>query len=97
MRVVKVSRLMVETVEERLLLVMELAVDEGERVLVRLVICEVRDARVGRIGVEEIGAVVDGERPRLVSMAVSRSEIIASELTVDSCGVFPFDSDGAGR
>ena len=92
MRVVKVSRFNAEAVEERLLVV-----DGGERVVVRVVICDVRDARVGRIGMEDMGVVVAGERPKLVSRAVRRSEIIARELMVEVGGETPFGSDGAVR
>ena len=65
---------------------------EGKvRVVLRVVICEVRDARVERIGAEEVGVVV--ERPRLVSRAVRRSERVAREARVDRWGE---GSSGAG-
>lgn len=65
----------------------------GARVVLSVVICDVRDARVGRMGAEEVGVVV--ERPRLPSTAVRRSEMVAREVRVDGCG-WDEGSGGAG-
>lgn len=54
-----------------------------DRVVLRVAICDARDASVGRIGVAAEGVVV--ERPRLTSTAVRRSDRAAIELRVDGC------------
>jgi hypothetical protein len=69
--------------------VVVVVVGRGERVVVKVVICEDSDVRVGRIGVDDVGEVV--ERPRLFSRAVRRSERVARDVRVDGEG-----SDGAG-
>lgn len=89
MRVVRASRLMVEVVG----VVVAFVVD-GESVAVRVVICDARVARVGRIGVEELVAEA-GERPSPLSKAVMRSEMVANELMVDGCGGAPLGPDVA--
>ena len=70
--------------------VVGLLVEGGARVMLRVVICAVRDAKVGRIGVDDVGVIV--ERPRLVSRVVRRSESVAREVRVDG---WAEDSGGA--
>ncbi len=82
----RVSRLRVDGV-----LAFGLVLEGGERMLLSVVICDVRDARVGRIGADEVGVVV--ERPRLDSRAVRRSDSVASDDRVDGCAD---GSDGDG-
>lgn len=65
----------------------------GERVVLSVVICDVRDARVGSMGADGVGVVV--ERPRLPSTAVRRSEMVAREVRVDGWG-WGEGSGGAG-
>lgn len=86
-RLARLSRLIVEKeggdddddeVEESLALVVE---GLGDKVVLKVVICEERDARVGRIGVDDVDPVM--ERPRLISRAVRRSDRVAREVRVE--------------
>lgn len=74
----------------RVIGVVWLVVEGGDRVVLRVVICDASDARVGRIGADGMGVVV--ERPRLVSRAVRRSDSVAREVRVNGWGD---DSGGA--
>jgi hypothetical protein len=97
-RVMRVSRLMVvddgkrEAEDMVEFVVVVVVVREGvESVVASVVICELSEVRVERIGVGDADAVV--VRPRLVSRAERRSDRVAKEDRVEGCGE---DSGGAG-
>lgn len=65
----------------------------GERVVVKVFSWEVNDFKTGRIGVDDVGVVVD--RPRLVSRAVRRSERPTRDVNVDRRVEVSLGSGGA--